>query len=488
MKETTAVKKIENRVSRLTAIARVQAADGKLEEALNTIATCALTQYTANQRYMDPLLEDCLAQVAWKLPKPQAKQPPEDDRVLFYDGFGLANRGLVMIYLEALCPNRKVTLVTRREWEGSMQDAIALVESGGGQVFLLEGQEKKADVLALQEVICSSRAKHLFMYANADDVVVTTAFLNAPKDRIRYQINLTDHAFWLGSRCADKYIEFRDYGGAISHAFRAVPKEKLVKLPFYPQIGENRDFAGYPFPFDEENQLLVFSGGALYKTQSPDNYYYKIVETMLQEHPQVVFWYAGSGDGSQLKLLAERYPGRVWHTPERRDLFGVIGKSLFYLSTYPICGGLMFQYAAAAGKVPVTLKHDSISDGFLLGQDKLGIEFTAPEEVNREITRLIRDKDYLREKEEKLSRSVQTPESFARQLTLLMETGNTAYPLDLTLPDTLQLQKLYASNYSCKQMSMDLVRRGNKELFFHFPVAYTVGFLLKGWKKLRKNQ
>lgn len=488
MKQTTAAKKIEKRVSSLTAIARVWAADGELEKALNAIATCALTQYTVNQRYMDPLLEDCLAQVAWKLPKPQPHLPPEDDRVLFYDGFGLARRGLVMIYLEALCPNRHVTLVTRREWEQTMQDAIDLVQRSGGEVFLLDGQEKKADVLSLQDVICSSRAKHLFMYANADDVVVTAAFLNAPKDRVRYQINLTDHAFWLGSRCADKYIEFRDYGGAISHAFRAVPQEKLVKLPFYPQIGENRDFGGYPYPFDEENQLLVFSGGALYKTLSPDNYYYKIVDAMLQEHPQVVFWYAGTGDDSQLKQLMERYPDRVWHTPERRDLFGVIQKSRFYLSTYPICGGLMFQYAAAAGKIPVTLKHDSISDGFLLEQDKLGIEFATVEEVTREITRLIQDEYYLREKEARLSQSVQTPENFARQLNLLMDTGNTAYPLDLTLPDTQQLQALYASNYSCKQMNMDLVRKGNKELFFHFPVSYAMGFLLKGFRKLRKTQ
>ena len=42
-------------------------------------------------------------------------------------------------------------------------------------------------------------------------------------------------------------------------------------------------------------------------------------------------------------------------------------KSYFYLSTYPICGGLMFQYAASAGKVPVTLKYDEdLTKGFLL--------------------------------------------------------------------------------------------------------------------------
>jgi len=480
-------KRFEKRVARLTAIARAQLKRGCLERALNTVATCALTLYSGNQCYISEALEAILSQLAIRIPFPEVTAPGKEDRVLFYDGFGLASRGLMSIYLRALCKTRKVTLVTRKAWASGLGDAISLVESTGGQVCLLEGRRKLEDIRALQNIIGSCGAGHLFMYANADDVVVTTAFLGVPEDRVRYQINLTDHAFWLGSRCADKYIEFRDYGGAISLAYRGIPREKLVKLPFYPRIDQYSDFAGYPAPFDPEKQQMVFSGGALYKTMSPDNAYYRVASEMLQDHPQLVFWYAGSGDSTQLDALSQKFPGRVWHTPERQDLFGVLERCLFYLSTYPICGGLMFQYAAAAGKVPVTLKHDGISDGFLLDQGSLQIEFDTPEQVRREITRLVTEPDYRREKETRLFCAVLNPDTFADRLDQLLETGDTGLVLDCGLPDIRQLQQLYASNYTAQQMRQDLVRKGNGFLLGYFPLDYALGFLQKLRQKLRKS-
>ena len=344
---------VQKRADKLIAIARTQLEHGKLEQALNTVATCALTLYSANQCYTSAALETLLSQIAEKFPIPEIATSADDDRVLFYDGFGFGSRGLLTIYLQALCSFKKVTFVTRREWSPRVSEVITLVKSSGGEIYFLDNKTKTEDVRKLQDIICSCGARHLFMYANADDVVVTTAFLRTPKDRVRYQINLTDHAFWLGSRCADKYIEFRDYGGAISAAYRDIPKEKLVKLPFYPRLDQYKDFAGYPESFDPEKQQLVFSGGALYKTRSPDNAYYRLVAQMLRSYPHVVFWYAGSGDSTQLDLLIKEFPGQVWHTPERQDLFEILKRCLFYLSTYPICGGLMFQYAAAAGKAPI---------------------------------------------------------------------------------------------------------------------------------------
>ena len=478
----TKIQKAEKRVSRLITVAQTQLRREKLERALNTVATCGLIRYSANQCYQSDELEALLSQVAEKLPFPEAA-PVEEDRVLFYDGFGLGSRGLMTIYLQALCSQKKVTLVTRREWTPGLKEAITLVESRGGQVCLLEGKKKTEDILQLQRIISDSGARHLFMYANADDVVVTTAFLGVPKDRVRYQINLTDHAFWLGSRCADKYIEFRDYGGAISAVYRGIPKEKLVKLPFYPRLDQYKPFAGYPQPFDPEKQKMVFSGGALYKTQSPDNAYYRLVSQMLRNHPDVVFWYAGSGESTQLELLCKEFPGRVWHTPERQDLFGVLEHCLFYLSTYPVCGGLMFQYAAAAGKVPVTLRHDDISDGFLLDQKNLDIEFETIEKTLQEIQKLVEQPEYRKEKEEKISRSVLDPDTFAQRLQLLLETGDTGISLDYTLPDVEKLQNMYAKNYTDKQLRQDLVRRGNGYLFARFPVDYALGLVMKLRKK-----
>ena len=147
----------------------------------------------------------------------------------------------------------------------------------------------------------------------------------------------------------------------------------------------------------------------------------------------------------------------------------------------------MFQYAAAAGKVPVTLRHDSISDGFLLDQESLQIEFETPEQVCREIARLVTEPDYRREKEERLSDAVLNPDTFAHQLQLLMDTGNTELSLDCRLPDTRQLQRLYASNYTVRQLRQDLVRKGNSFLLAHFPVDYTLGFLGKLRQKLKKS-
>lgn len=479
MDTKTVMINVEKRVNKLVAIALTQLQRGKLEQVLNTVATCALTQYSANQCYKNDALEDILSQVAEKMPIPETTVPADDERVLFYDGFGFGSRGLLTIYLKALCLTKKVTLVTRQEWAFGLKDAISLVQDSGGQVYLLKNKKKTEDIYQLQDIIRSCGARHLFMYANADDVVVSTAFLCAPKDRVRYQINLTDHAFWLGSQCADKYIEFRDYGGAISAAYRAIPKEKLVKLPFYPRLDQYKPFAGYPGAFDPENQQLVFSGGALYKTQSEDNAYYRLVAQMLQDHPSLVFWYAGSGDGSRLDLLIKEFPDRVWHTPERQDLFAILERCLFYLSTYPICGGLMFQYAAAAGKVPVTLRHDGICDGFLMGQKNLNIEFDTMEETLQEIKKLVQQPDYRREKEEKLSQSVLDPDTFAKHLQMLLETGDTGISLDYTLPDVQKLQNMYAENYTKKQLRKDLVRKGNGYLLACFPVDYTLGLFMK---------
>lgn len=482
MKET-----IEKRISRLKAIARKQIAGGKTERALNTVTTCALTLYSANLCYMDPELEECLEDIAAGLPRPQARGECREDSVLFYDGFGLGSRGLLRIYLEALCEKKTVTLVTRQAWLPGLSAVTALVEQSGGKVCPLAGKRKLDDILALQNIISDSGARHLFMYANADDVVVTTAFHNAPAGCVRYQVDLTDHAFWLGSRCLDKCIEFRDYGAAIAREYRQIPAEKLVKLPFYPQVDEKQEFLGYPFDFNPEKQKLVFSGGALYKTQGADNLFYRMVETMLQTHPDVVFWHAGDGDSTQLDILAEKFPRRVWHTTERPDLFALLKKCVFYLSTYPICGGLMFQYAAAAGKIPVTLKHDSITDGFLVGQQTLGIEFDTLDSVCAEISRLLTDESYRRQKETALSRAVLTPREFARHLEQLLDTGDTGFSIENALPDTRRLRQVYLENYTRKMLRRDLVRKGNAFLLPFFPVDYVLGFAQKAWAKLTKT-
>ena len=82
----------------------------------------------------------------------------------------------------------------------------------------------------------------------------------------------------------------------------------------YPEINETT-FKGYPF-VDGDNRKFIFSGGSLYKTFSENDYYYKIID-----------------------YIMNKYPNRVYYTHERPDFYEIIKRSYFYLSTYPVCGG-----------------------------------------------------------------------------------------------------------------------------------------------------
>ena len=65
-------------------------------------------------------------------------------------------------------------------------------------------------------------------YSTPEDVIGTTALYSYDGQFIRYQINLTDHAFWLGSQCFDKCIEFRSYGASISKEYREIQSSKIT--------------------------------------------------------------------------------------------------------------------------------------------------------------------------------------------------------------------------------------------------------------------
>lgn len=120
-----------------------------------------------------------------------------------------------------------------------------------------------------------------FFYSFPNDVVGVTS-LNILEGKVtRYQINLTDHAFWLGARCIDKCIEFRDYGANVSAKYRGISKNIIAKLPFYPIVNKDISFQGFPFQI-VKGQKVVFSGGALYKTFGGQNKYYDIIDNILK--------------------------------------------------------------------------------------------------------------------------------------------------------------------------------------------------------------
>ncbi len=453
--------------------------------------------YFINQEYKDDDLEAALLQLVqslfgnstWQDSKEKVRQQDgaNEGAVLFYNGFGSNMRGLSMIYLKALLQRYHVIYVVNKKVESYVPEVRNLLQQYDSEIVNLHGRSFRDDCYELKHIIEKKRPKHLFLYTTPWDIVGLAVFRYFGVEKLkRYQINLTDHAFWLGVNSFDYCIEFRDYGAYISHEFREIPMEKLRLLPYYPIIDYNREFEGFPFAFDSVRQKLVFSGGALYKTLGAGNVYYQIVRHMLDSHPEVVFWYAGEGDDSQLRLLMHDYPERVYHTKERKDLYQVLKHSYLYLNTYPMVGGLMFQYAAAAGKVPLTLKYDDCANDCLIGQSQLGVEFNSLDALFAEMDRLLSDPDYAAHKGEALETAIITEEEFAFELEKIMQGRRTKFPITLKPVDTTMFRRTYIERFSVDDIGELLVDRQNmKYLFFTFPKTITLGIMKKIGKKIR---
>lgn len=457
-----------------------------LNYVLSLASTCAQLLYETNLYYMDQELEDTLKLLGHKI-IPETRDANNNDVVLFYDGFGLNDRGLAQIYLKALCRNKKVYYVTYSDRKDSIPDILGIIKINHGEVHYIARNHVSilARIMQLQEIVMKIKPKHFFFYSTPYDVVGTTVLYGYEQKMIRYQINLTDHAFWLGAHCIDKCIDFRNYGANISIEYRKIPREKIIIIPYYPIIHYERNFEGYPFAVNP-NTKIIFSGGSLYKTLGKGNKYYHIVEYILSHYPDVVFWYAGSGDRTEINKLIDKYPDRVYLTEERADLYQVLRHCYFYLSTYPLCGGLMFQYVAMAEKVPITLREGNVTDDFLINQDMLGIQFDNIEEVKRKIDHLMRDEQYTIDQGKRLKDSVIQEVNFEKEIERLLNGERGQYQVSYKHIDTSDFQRTYLENMDKNRINEILVRKGNAILFKYFPLKFIRGEYDRIKKKMKK--
>lgn len=472
-------KKVIEVVNKIKYAIKKELSKENVNHVLSLISTCALFLYETNLYYMDQELEDCLKLVGHKI-IPETSDTNNNDVVLFYDGFGLNDRGLAQIYLKALCRNKKVYYVTYSDRKDSIPDILDIIKINHGEVHYIARNHVSilARIMQLQEIVIKIKPKHFFFYSTPYDVVGTTVLYGYEQKMIRYQINLTDHAFWLGAHCIDKCIEFRPYGAKISNEYRRIPRKKIIEVPFYPIIHYEKNFEGYPFKVSSTTKI-IFSGGALYKTLGKGNKYYQIVDYILEHYQDVIFWYAGSGDRTEMDKLIAKYPNRLYLTEERSDLFQVLQHCYFYLSTYPLCGGLMFQYAAMAEKVPITLREGNVTDDFLIDQDMLGIQFDDIEDVKLEIDHLMKDKQYVVDQGRRVKESVIKEDTFDEEIECLINGAKSHYPISYEHIDTVELRSTYLDNLDKGKLNEIMVRRDNAVLFMYAPLRFTRGVIKK---------
>ena len=445
-------------------IAELSLEKGKYERCLAAISAASQMLYNWNQTYTDDLLESLLQKAANSTKSTKYHMKGEDEEsILFYDCFGLDVRGLALIYLKALgAIGKKIVYVVPESAQNKQTEIDKVCDEAGIQKVYYHAITPLNKLKELQRIVSEISPKTAFLYTTPSDTSGIVAFMQM-ENICRFQINLTDHAFWLGVNAFDFCLEFRNYGSSISYFERKVPKDKLILLPYYPAI--NRDIEYQGMPEICQGKKILFSGGSLYKTINDKGTYYKMVGDILKRCKDTVFLYAGSGDTSFLNRLILEFPDRACLIDERKDLFKLMENITVYLNTYPISGGLMMQYAAIAGKIPVSLMYGEENSGILLNQKECQIEYCTPDELVDDVCKLLNDAEYRCKREMLLTGSVIDENIFRVQLKKAIIEHSTDYNVDCHKIDTTDIRNDYMYRFDVEQFRTKLARRSLISLF-----------------------
>lgn len=445
----------------------------KWELSLRTIFFASGFMYTMNQIQCDRDLESLVSKIVRRNLTPTLQQPPSSNTIVFYDGFGQIGRGLTYIYLNALThlgnQVKYITYEANRHIHAAASDIV-----GEANVQYITGSTYLEQIRQLEKLLAESRAHAAFLYMGPDDVVAVGSFSHCPAGLKRYVINLTDHAFWLGVSIADVVINFREFGRIVCMERRGLQPENLFYLPYYPGKVEAK-FEG--LPFRNKNDKLIFSGGALYKTESRDKGYYRLVESILDTCSHVNFMYLGNGDASRLRKLQHKYPGRIAYAPERADFYEIMKRCTVYLSTYPYNGGLMTQYSLLAGKIPVTWKHPGIESELTVHHEESCWNYTTLQVCLSEMKKLLEDQNYRQKREQKLHRFLIDEDQFEQELLYILQTGKSMRTFVCKKISFEGFQELPLENICGLKYYRLFFRKHGLYMARFFPLKYLLGML-----------
>lgn len=391
-----------------------------ISDCINLIKSAAEYQYHLNIILSEKRLDDLIIKLSDNLRMYSKEFEPVENNIILYDSFGWDNRGLTQQYLDALCycGNYKILLLhntcfghsSKHIKEYCHANKIEYTELGNGSY---EEREKK-----LIDIILSFRPGKVFYHLYPSDILPLATFY-AFKNIISYQINLTDHAFWLGASLIDYSFEFRHWGATLSKNRRKIKKDKLLLLPYYPWQ-ENVAFQG--FPEQVAGKVILFAGGSLYKIEGGSGLFYSIIKKILKNNPNVIFLYAGDGDRTSINkfILENQFENRVLLLGNRSDINEVVKHIDIYINTYPMIGGLMSQFAAINGKPILTFKDKQVEDVVCIKHPH-SIAIDSLDDLLIEANKLIRDKDYRKQMGELMRSLMISQGDFRRRFSLIMQ-------------------------------------------------------------------
>ena len=477
---------VEVYIDKLKKIIKRENNKSNYENAFVAAKTLADIYYSYNQIYTDLELEDGLLFIRDSL-LDKKEYATDNNCVLFYDGFGLDLRGWAASYVRAITKlEYKLIYMCPSNMKGKIPHILGEMNPTNSTVIYLD--TKLSCIMKMKEldrIFKKYKPGTAFFYTTPYDVCAAVAFSNN-SSTTRIQIDLTDHAYWIGTNAFDYILESREMGASLALFQRGVDKDKIIKYDCVPYI--NNEKYDMELPFDIVKEKYIFTGGSLYKTLGDKNLlYYKTIRHILDKFENIKFLYAGAGDTSEIDRLKSDYPQRVYLINEVPYFFELMKNCSLYLNSYPMFGGLMMRYAALASKVPITLKHGSDSDGLLINQESLGIEFENYDEYICEIDKLLLDEAYRHEKETLLRNSVYDEKMFANELDLIIKEHRSQSEFGaINEYDTSEFRSEYKNRYSQSQLYRSFAKKNNVFLIKYFPKEFILGCMIKIKEKLLK--
>lgn len=328
---------------------------GSYTDSINHIIDCAVWMYHFNTRYADIELDNTIKNISEKALNQHNISQPDNNRIVLIDNFGLDNRGLTQQYIRSLVKlDKDILYILHNEQPNGNSEIIReLKEYDKATIHILTTNPNNIidSASRIAQKITEFSPNDILLHIAPWDVTSLLA-ISSIKGATKYNINLTDHAFWLGASFFDYNIEFRGYGRVLSLEKRGFKEEQLISLPFYPIVSKYTHFQG--FPKLPENSIKIFCGGAEYKMLGKNDIFFKMMDDILEISEDVQILVAGISCGTTFenKVKNLKHKDRIHLIGDRKDINDVFANSDIFLSSYPFVGGLMTQFAAT-NKVPV---------------------------------------------------------------------------------------------------------------------------------------
>lgn len=405
----------------LKTIAKKAAKDHNILKSIKYIEASAYWAYNFNWMYYDEELENLLKHISQEITECVDIINLNSNRAVFLDSFCLDNRGLTQQYLRAMMRNGMSILYicTANSIKENSDILKELKEYSGSSLVLFNDKRYNPieKTIVIKKTIEKYNPSHVFLHLTPWETSALMAChsINGPSI---YNINLTDHAFWMGASFINFNVEFRLYGTSVSLEKRGLKKSQILFLPYYPITPISLDFKG--FPELPSNSIIVFTGGGLYKMLGMNDIFFRMMERILSVSENVYILVAGFNYSNVFENKCSKIKGgnRIRQIGIRKDIDEVFAHCDIFLGTYPTSGSLMVQYAAKHGKPIVSYRNINDEENAL--EEILNCNsddfktYTSLEEMTEYASKLIKDADYRLNEGKRMASFIITPDQFEK--------------------------------------------------------------------------